>query len=127
MDKVKKIIEELDGQIRSLEGCRSTEQAKAKLRVLNVMRDFVKDMVGEPSCDNLEQEIHNQVMELRTTPCYDELAAFARHFVNWQKEQMMKKATVAEYWDNWLILDPYLRGSLKDGDKVKIIILKEEL
>jgi hypothetical protein len=52
---------------------------------------------------------------------------------NWQKQQMLKgaklaalkDATVAEYWDNWLILDPYLRGSFKDGEKVKIVILKE--
>ena len=52
---------------------------------------------------------------------------------NWQMQQMLKDAklaalkdaTVAEYWDNWLILDPYLRGSFKDGEKVKIVILKE--
>lgn len=41
------------------------------------------------------------------------------------KEQMMKEAIEAEYWDCSLILDGGMRDMFEDGDKVKLIIIKE--
>ena len=126
----------------------------------------------------LEQEIHSEAMKLRTSPCYEELEAFARHFVelgeNWQKqhdaklrednniccmkfddiekaregayeegkkmirEEMMKRAVDAEvsidYYDdqgreNVVVFASNViaeEHGIKDGDKVKVIIVKEE-
>ena len=49
----------------------------------------------------------------------------ARHFAEWQKQQMMKDAVDGEYWDGSIYLDNR-PTEYKDGDKVKIIIVKEE-
>lgn len=46
---------------------------------------------------------------------------------NWQKEKlMMNNAITAEYWDNSLMLDAEMRGKYSDGNKVKLIIIKED-
>ena len=109
---------------------------------------FIDSMQEEPVHVDLEDEIeqymdHNYYIDEDFVVCdrnhvdfkfhEDNFKEVARHFAEWQKQQMLKDAklaavkdaTVAEYWDNWLILDPYLRGSFKDGEKVKIVILKE--
>jgi hypothetical protein len=46
---------------------------------------------GEAS-EDLEEEIHKEIIKLHTVPCYDELKAFALHFIEWQKKKMMKDA-----------------------------------
>lgn len=66
----------------------------------------------------------------------DDMIAIARHFAEWQKEQMMKDAvnaeiTVGRLPDDWSLAynpDELQRALLKfkSGDKVKIIIIKEE-
>ena len=42
------------------------------------------------------------------------------------KQQMMKEAIEAEYWDCSLMLDAGMRDIFKDGDEVKLIIIKED-
>lgn len=52
----------------------------------------------------------------------------AYHFARWQKEQMMKKAICANVYPDdkeiWCCLDRF--PELKEGDKVRIIIVKED-
>lgn len=48
----------------------------------------------------------------------------ARHFAEWQKQQLMKDVVEVEYWDGSLFKNE-LRERFKDGDKVKLIIIKE--
>ena len=54
---------------------------------------------------------------------------FARHFAEWQKEQMLKGAEETElYWDgDFLAIDLNMAAlGYSERDKVRIIVLKEE-
>ena len=37
--------------------------------------------------EELEIEINKEIINLHTAPCYDELKAFALHFIEWQKKK----------------------------------------
>ena len=79
--------------------------------------------------NNLEKEIHNQAMKLHTAPTYEELRKFALHFVEWQKEQMIAKAIDGEvgYWNiRGLFVNMEMPNELEEGDKVKLVIVKEK-
>jgi hypothetical protein len=52
-------------------------------------KDFMQE---EFVSKELEIEINTEILKLHTAPCYDELKAFALHFIEWQKEQMKKDA-----------------------------------
>ena len=47
-------------------------------------------MQEELISEELEIEINKEIINLHTAPCYDELKAFALHFIEWQKKKMMK-------------------------------------
>jgi hypothetical protein len=62
---------------------------------------------------------------------FDIYARLARHFANWQKEQMMKEAVegyVNYYEDSGGILmaEAQVGCPYHNGDKVKIIVIKED-
>lgn len=46
-----------------------------------------QSMVVDPVSDVLEKEIDAQIAKLPTAPCHEEMADFARHFAEWQKEK----------------------------------------
>jgi len=48
---------------------------------------FIDSMQKEPVIEDLEKEINKEILKLHTAPCYDELKAFALHFIEWQKHQ----------------------------------------
>ena len=59
----------------------------------------------------------------------DTFRSIARHFVDWQKEQLMAKAIDGEvgYWNlRGLSINTDLPRSVSEGDVVKIITIKEE-
>jgi hypothetical protein len=100
---------------------------------------YVRDLLhkkAEPVSEDLEKEIHNQAMKLHTAPTYEELRNFALHFVEWQKEQMLRDAIGGEVQEPeslwWRIVSDDLEGgfilrkALHDGDRVKLIIVKED-
>lgn len=62
----------------------------------NKLLSFINSLQAEPVSEDLEKEIHNQAMKLHTAPTYEELRKFALHFVEWQKEQMLKDAVKEE-------------------------------
>ena len=84
----------------------------------------------------LEQEIHNEAMKLRTSPCYEEMEAFARHFVEWGKQQVMDSAIDGMILDyaklpsgaNFIMGTSFIKQDLgmRKGGKVKVIIVNEE-
>ena len=106
------------------------DKAKEDYRFLSEIEEIVKGMKEEPVSEDLKKEIHKEIVKLHTSPCYDELKAFALHFIEWQKGQMMKDAIevdVMGYGTGWLSLGylPECEYDFKEGDKVKIIIVKE--
>ena len=86
-------------------------------------------ITDKPVRDDLEEEIRRKIEEVHRQPCYD-LKDFARHFTNWQKQQMMKDAveavscTFSNSSSTFLRIEDGL--DTKDGDKVKLIIIKED-
>lgn len=99
-----------------------------------------KEFVSE----DLEEEIHsfwNKCSEFQPPFCTLEVkengfAVIARHFANWQKSQMLKDAVVGRVVGVYPLKRGtdiqygvlYPKGVLphKDGDKVKIVIVKED-
>lgn len=111
--------------------------------------DILAAMRGqEPSGEDLEEEIaryfvdkfgfqrHGEVLEIDNLSIHvDDLLHIARHFANWQKQQMMKDAltcTVERHYDKrigkYLTPDIVLNEpAYKEGDNVKLIIVKESI
>ena len=95
------------------------------------------DLQEEPVSDDLENEVIKKILyfseNFHKAPwAIDSTGAvmpiwYAKFGANWKKEQMMAKAVdgTARPYDNeiWCILDSF---NLEDGDKVKVIIIKED-
>lgn len=93
----------------------------------------------EPVSEDLEAEIKKAFLnnECSVTDAVS-LSAFtriARHFVNWQKEQMMKDVMpcVLEWYDGFVLNfteeqlnDVVTKNNINIGDKVKVIVIKED-
>ena len=96
----------------------------------------------EPVSEDLEEEIqkniHNHFFDLNGiaiagTSVYatvDDMVYIAKHFANWQKEQMMKDAIDTTIKQGCIELGILIKGLDKGkfsfGDKVKVIIIKSE-
>ena len=109
-----------------------------RMDVINALQEKIKSMQGEPANDDLEDEINRYLSTWSTSK--DNGIVFcekmARHFAAWQKEQMMKDAV--DGWAEepecflWRVISDDLTGEfvvknkLQDGDKVKLIVIKEE-
>ena len=109
-----------------------------RMDVINALQKKIKSMQGEPTNDDLEGEINRYLSTWSTSK--DNGIVFcekmARHFAAWQKEQMMKDAV--DGWAEepecflWRVISDDLTGEfvvknkLQDGDKVKLIVIKEE-
>lgn len=91
----------------------------------------------ESVSENLLDEIHNRWEDyphIKWPKCpYKDFKNIACHFANWQKQQMMKNVTYGEV--SQCTTYPYnlkiqsiktIDKDLKVGDKVKLIIIKEE-
>ena len=123
-----------------------TQGLKEALSIINTLE--VKEVQEEPVSEDLEEEIqktiHNHFFDLDGiaivgTSVYatvDDMVYIAKHFANWQKEQMMAKAIrgrvsvnvksnyhslIYGCWD----MDNALKN-YNEGDKVKVIVIKEE-
>lgn len=95
-------------------------------------------LVEEPISEDLLDEIHNRWEDdphTKWPKCpYKDFKNVARHFANWQKQQLMKGAISAEIFDNYdkdicqhhmeILAD--IPDGYKDGEKVKLVIIKEE-
>jgi hypothetical protein len=98
-------------------------------------------MLGEePVSEDLEEEIARWEESFKHRPASMDYKETARHFANWQKQQMMKEAISGEVkeglavgdlgWEDsgWIETDTFRieKYALKANDKVKLIIVKED-
>lgn len=106
---------------------------------LNLARDerYEENRQEDPASEELEDEIDAWCRKVITgLPIVKEAA---RHFADWQKQQMMKTAVHGDvdyplighdfpniYPDYRELKDYCGRHKIKDGDKVKLIIFKED-
>lgn len=109
------------------------------LKFSNVERT-VKNWKEEPASEELEKEIVRYIgypQEIDEDVSTTMIRKAARHFANWQREQMMKDAVEVEVKDGTPD-KPYqspvleiqkmmrMKGVCNIGDKVKLIIIKED-
>ena len=108
---------------------------QGRMEVINSLYKTLHHMQEEPVSEDLENEIEKmwaQESKYRDTDytiaelTKQDYEDCARHFSQWQKEQMMKEAIDGEYLDNNIILEGSIRGMYDDGDKVKLIIIKDK-
>ena len=146
MTDKEKIIAEIDKIIDRLKTrCNpnplgTTEEClvAAEIEVLELVKGIIVKMKEEePINEDLLDEIHNRWEDyphIKWPKCpYKDFKNIACHFANWQKQQMMKNVTYGEV--SQCTTYPYnlkiqsiktIDKDLKVGDKVKLIIIKEE-
>lgn len=141
-DKVQKIREAVENRYeywRKKESNSHSIESEIRMSECQHLLLMLDSLQEEPVSEDLEEEIqktiHNHFFDLNGiaiagTSVYatvDDMVYIAKHFANWQKEQMMKDAIDAELDDvcGFLTISiPYHNGIA--GDKVKVIIIKSE-
>lgn len=141
-------VEQIKAYIEKLLECtdNSSEYMDGRWDALVRLRDYINGLQEEPVSEDLEEELnkwrHSHFHGRRDVDASGEYLErvsqldLARHFANWQKQQMMKDSkerVVRVDADGY----PYINGVefwdydkdvplAKAGDKVKLIIIKDE-
>jgi len=116
-----------------------------KCEAFRELLSFINNLPEEPVSEDLTEEFNRFLNNVEGMPRMwhpDEQLEWgkdiARHFAQWQREQMMKEAVPAEavlnYYGNgekeyYSVANEEVDGEkygLRDGKKVKLIIVKEE-
>ena len=137
-DKVQKIREEVE-RLKSqlLRGACSSQiamETMCKEEAYNEILAILDTMQEEPVSEELDEAVNNALNNVLNTHEIVNVRSCLEMFrfgANWKKEQMMAKAVDAElYSDGMLtpligIKDKEKISNIKFGDKVKLIIIKE--
>ena len=104
-------------------------------RVAKPLKEFVSEELEEEIGRWYEEDASEEFEQV----LWKDICKCARHFANWQKLQLMKDAMDGvvdeDYFimignETWIDIDPSMQNKpafgLKKGDKVKILILKED-
>lgn len=143
VEKIKKLIREMMDQ--EMKNCKDAVSrgtldeipSPVVYTMLQVLLTKIEKMPNEPANDDLEKEVYEHLWKGRmgadvSKPIYfsyDELLEVARHFAAWQKQQMIKKAFSVEIGKQRPDYKCVLNGNFfkyDTGDKVKVIIIKED-
>lgn len=138
----KEIFEKLEAEIERLENYENESVTSSDIRfgwihgktfALTSIRVLLDSMQKEPISDDLEQAIDTYLATYfggeKEKQDWPYLKKMAIHFANWQKDQLMAKAIDGEvgYWNlRGLSINTDLLRSVSEGDKVKIIVIKED-
>lgn len=156
MDKVQKIREEIEKRYEywrekefnshSIESEIRMSECQHLLLMLNSpQKESISEDLEEEITDYINKHYHIRYDETLdvgndSINSYD-FADAARHFANWQKEQMMAKAvdaeileipdndySICEHTHLELFVEPSTleKKGFKENDKVKVIVIKEE-
>lgn len=131
MTDKEKIRVEIERRLKGLsDGCVGQRFA------YQTLLSFIDSLQEEPVSEELEEEIDAWCQNVITgLPIVKEAA---RHFADWQKQQMMKDAVHAivdspfrmefpNIYPDYRELKDYCdKNGIKDDDKVKLIIIKED-
>lgn len=93
----------------------------------------IKALQKEPASEGLEEAIDTYLATYfggeKEKQDWPFLKKMAIHFANWKEQQLMAKAVDGEvgYWNlHGLSINTDLPHSVSEGDKVKIIVIKED-
>ena len=136
MDKIEKICQEIERRLKDYwEICFHDVKAyneDSNVRELKELLSFLDTLSEEPDKEDLNDEIKKFIEEYGYERGGDKLliAIVARHFAEWQKSQMLKDAMEGQIYgsdgDHWIESEIYENLKGKEGDKVRIIVLKDE-
>lgn len=120
------IRQEIERRIK--EGSSKNDISEGAL-ALNSLLDFIDSIPDKPESKDLEEEIDRfedwiNNFNQSDYPTSYTVRDIARHFAEWQKQQIMKDAVELTITNTSFIPLPKL--DIKAGDKVKIIITKTE-
>lgn len=130
VEQIKTEIKRWKKELRLSTSC----EAKYRREMLDDLSEFIDSLPKEPIEEDLEKEFNRFLDEIEGTPRMyhsEERIEWgkdiAHHFAEWQKEQMMKDAIPARVSFGQVVLQerPISTSVAKDGDKVKIIIVKK--
>ena len=133
-----KILAEIERLRNELNFEPFTDEVLGKRNVLDKMSKFIDPLPEEPVSEDLNEAADNYYKEVEcyppTLPQYcTHIKDAVKYGAKWQKEQMMSKAidALVHTFDNGYIrvgtqLLANNKYGLKVGDKVKVIIVKED-
>ena len=134
VQKIRKEVKRLKSQL--LRGACSSQiamETRCKEEAYDEVLSMLDTLQEEPVREDLEQAIDTYLatyfgseQEKQDWPFLKKMAI---HFAEWQKEQLMSKAIDGEvgYWNlRGLSINTDLPRSVSEGDKVKIIVIKED-
>jgi hypothetical protein len=140
-EKIKMLIEAIDYSFLNTQGEYDKELTYP---VIDKVKFIKKSMQEEPASEDFEQAIDSYLATYfggeKEKQNWPFLKKMAIHFVNWQKQQMIKDAddyivdddnTIKRFYDTGGVVGkPIIFGSTPDsinvGDHVKVIVIKEE-
>lgn len=138
-DYIAALVEEesCDGDVKVCEGGidYTVDQCFGVGISFDTMAEIVDYLRNEPVSEDLQEELNKWQIYNDYPTDYDGLIKLAHHFANWQKEQMMKGAIDGYIKRNKYFKENVLHGldvtcdaiqQFKDGDKVKILVIKQE-
>ena len=97
--------------------------------ILNPLMTFTNLLPEEPVSEELEEASEKYACMFKYSKCeHDKIKVIFKDGAKWQKEQMMKDAIPARVSFGQVVMQekPISTSVAKDGDKVKVIIVKEE-
>lgn len=137
MDKVQKIRKEverlmygfnLEADIASCENAEIEKFADTNYQLCKKILEYIDEVQKQHISEDFEKEIQTTIKMVKYLDLSsDDIVSFcAHHYSKWQKEQLMKNTINGiarpdddEIWCN------LVSSNLKDGDKVKVIVIKE--
>ena len=127
IEKIKSEIERLQAKtsIGLNEYTAGYENGKAE--VCGLLLNFINSLQAEPVSEDLMEAANGYAFDLDTGDLNTNRDTFIAG-ANWQKEQMMAKAIDGEvgYWNiRGLFVNMEMPNELEEGDKVKLVIVKE--
>lgn len=134
------IIEKIRAEVERLQQDRTTPHTGKWYEGYNTatkkMMSFLSDLEKEENpttAEGFEEEIEDWIEYLRNSNgvgdwTMGDILSTARHFAQWQKDQMMKEAVegVIAGTNQFCAVLSIAREDFNKGDKVRVIIVKED-
>ena len=128
VEKIKAEIERLQAKTSIGLNEYTTGYENGKAEVCGLLLGFIKALQAEPVSEDLMEAANGYAFDLDTGDLNTNRDTFIAG-ANWQKEQMMAKAIDGEvgYWNiRGLFVNMEMPNELEEGDKVKLVIVKED-
>lgn len=137
MTDIEKILSEIERLLKHAAFNNGDVEHGYDLALLDVKR-FVNSTIEEPISDDLEEAAHQYAWDKQEHHVDfngDEYLDYGVRFdsfkagAQWHEEQMMSKAIDGEvgYWNlHGLSVNVELPSTVEEGDKVKVIVIKED-